>query len=433
MQLKCLLFKEIRNEFTAFSTQERLFILFAMLSGFFISCEYAITRPVSNALFLTAYGASAFPYAWLALLPLNMIIVALYNKYLPQLGCFRMFAAIAASVTLINLFSSVFLKQISWFPFVFYIWKEVYIMLMFQQLWSVIHSAISFGKAKYLYGFFFGVGALGATLGSTLPGFFAVKIGSESLLLATLPVYLCLCFSYYFALKQTKEGVGMRLNDEKKRTSLDAFTHGLKLIGSSSYLTFILWVVVLMQLSSTLIEFQFNASLEKMIQQQDLRTEYIGRILGIVHAVTISLQLFGSFFLIHFLGVKRSHLLIPLLLCMNSLAFQFFPFFGVISFTYISIKSCDFSLFGILKEVLYIPLKPDEKFRAKAVIDVFAHRSSKALASLFILGLQAILGTALLPILNWGNIALFILWIGIVVVLLKSVPLVSNESKGSTA
>ncbi len=164
---------------------------------------------------------------------------------------------------------------------------------------------------------------------------------------------------------------------------------------------------------------QFNSILEKTILQKDLRTEYTGRILGIVHTATISLQLFGSFLLIHYLGIKRSHLLIPFLLCLNAVAFQFFPLFGVISFAYISIKSCDFSLFGIIKEVLYIPLKPDEKFRAKAVIDVFAYRSSKALASALILGLQAVMGSIFLPILNWGSIALFVLWIGIVFALLK--------------
>jgi AAA family ATP:ADP antiporter len=412
-------FIHIKNEFTAFSTQERFFILFAMLCGFFISSEYAIIRPVSNAVFLTAYGCSAFPYAWLAVVPLNLLVVALYNKYLPRLGCFKMFVAITACVMATNLFSALFLQKISWLPFVFYLWKEVYIMLMFQQLWSVIHSTISFARAKYLYGFFFGVGALGAVLGSILPGFFAVKIGSESLLVATLPIYLSLTCCYYFALKQTKEGVAMKILDEKQRTSMNAFLHGLKMVGSSRYLTFIMLIVVLMQLSSTLIEFQFNTILEQTIGEKDLRTEYTGQILGVVHAVTISLQLFGSFLLIHYLGVKRSHLMIPFLLCLNSIAFHLFPFFGVISFAYISIKSCDFSLFGIIKEVLYVPLKPDEKFRAKSVIDVFAHRSSKAIASILILGLQAALGSSFLSVLNWGGIALFALWIGIVIVLLK--------------
>lgn len=409
----------VRNELSSFSTKERLFILFAMLCSFFISSEYAIVRPVSNSIFLTAYGSSAFPYAWLGIVPLNLLVVALYNKYLPRLGCFKMLVAIAVFVTTVNLFCCLFLNQISWLPFVFFLWKEVYIMLMFQQLWSVIHSAISFSKAKYLYGFFFGIGALGSSLGSLLPGFFAVKMGSETLLGFTLPIYLLLAGCFYLALKQTKEGIGMKLDDDKQRTSLNAFTHGLKLIGASRHLTFILLIVVLMQLSSTLIEFQFNTILEKTILEKDARTEFTGRLFGVVHGVTIALQVFGSFILIHYLGVKRSHIMIPFALCLNSIVYLVFPLFGVMSFAYVSIKSCDFSLFGIIKEVLYISLKPDEKFRAKSIIDVFAYRSSKAVGSLLILGLQVALGSAFLPILNWASIALFALWITIVFALFK--------------
>lgn len=409
----------LRNEFFSFTAQERLFILFAMLASFFINGEYAIIRPVSNAVFLTSYGSAALPYAWMAGLPLNFLVVALYNKYLPKLGCFRMFAVITVSVMTVSALGGLWMHRISWLPFVYYLWKEVYIMLMFQQLWSVINSVIPFGKARYLYGMFFGVGALGATCFSILPGFFAVRLGSESLLFATLPIYLALGFSYYFALKHTSVGVGMKLDEEKQKTSLNAFLHGLRLIGASKYLTFILLIVILMQISSTLIDFQFNTILEKTIEQKDLRTQYTGRILGIVHMATICLQLFGSFLLVQFLGLRSSHFLIPVLLCSNAIAFQIFPLFGVISFAYISVKSCDFSVFGIIKEMLYIPLKSDEKFRAKAVIDVFAYRSSKALASFLILGLQTMLGVAFLPVLNVCSIVLFVVWIGIVAALLK--------------
>ena len=423
------LLASMKKEFYTFSSQERFFILFAMLCSFLISSEYAIIRPSSNAIFLTAYGSGAFPYAWIATVPLNLLIVALYNKYLPRLGCFKMFASVAVIVVIVNVSCAFFLNKISFLPFLFYLWKEIYIMLMFQQLWSVIHSTISFSRAKYLYGLIFGVGALGAALGSILPGFFAVKLGSESLLFATLPIYLLLSFCYYFAIKQSKEGIGMKLEAEPQKTTLNAFFHGMKLISSSRYLLFILFIVVFMQLSSTLIDFQFNSILEKTILGKDLRTEYTGKILGIVHAATISLQLFGSFLLIHYLGIKRSHILIPFLLCLNSIAFFFFPLFGVISFAYISIKSCDFSLFAIIKEVLYIPLKPDEKFRAKAIIDVFAYRSSKAIASGLILGLQTLLAGAFLPILNWASIVLFLVWVAVVIALLKEPAMEEKQLK----
>lgn len=413
----------LQREWAGFTRSEKLFVFFAMLCSFLISADYSIIRPVSNSLFLTTYGSHFFPYAWLATVPLNLFIVGLYNKYLPKLGCFKCFAVTIGVIGGMTLFSALFLSRFSWLPFVFYIWKEVYILLCFQQLWSVIHSIISFERAKYLYGFLFGCGALGAALGSTLPGFFAAKLGSEQLLFASLPLYLLLILSYYFTLKQTSKGIEWKIDQKQEQSSMQAFWHGLKLIGSSRYLLFILLIVSLMQISSSLIDFQFNHALERAILEKDLRTEYTGKIFGIIHTATISLQLFGSFLLLHFLGVKRSHLFVPFLLCLNSIAYLFFPVFGVISFAYISVKSCDFSLFGVIKELLYVPLSPDEKFRAKAVIDVFAYRSSKAVASTLILFLQTLLGVAFIPVLNGSSVILFIIWLILVATLLKSSPL----------
>ena len=69
--------------------------------------------------------------------------------------------------------------------------------------------------------------------------------------------------------------------------------------------------------------------------------------------------------------------------------------------------------------MLYVPLKTDEKFMAKAIIDVFAYRSAKAFASVFVLGMQ-LLSPAKLPYAySWGPLALFMLWILVVFIFLR--------------
>lgn len=143
-----------------------------------------------------------------------------------------------------------------------------------------------------------------------------------------------------------------------------------------------------MQLASTILYYQVNQMVEITILDKDLRTEFFGKILGLTNAITIVLQCVGSFLLVHFLGLRLSHLCIPCILCMNALGCLLFPLFSMVSYAYVTIKAFDFSVFGILKEMLYIPLSKEEKFQAKAFIDIFAYRSSKALASLLILFFQ---------------------------------------------
>ena len=408
---------QFKQELNKFSKTERLFILGAMLCGFFILADYSIIYPVSNSLFISTYGTHFFPYAWLVSIPLNLLLVGLYNKYLPKLGCLKTYLIVAGSIVTINYSCAFLVKQYSFLSFFLYVCKDVYVMLMFQQLWSVIHSTVSLKRAKYLYGIFFGVGGLGSLAGSLLPGFFAVKMGSESLLYMTLPLYLCLTAAFMLTLKKSNAGASLQL--EEKKDTKDALMHGIQLILNSRILVFIALSVLFMQLSATLIDYQFNTFLEKSITVKDLRTEYTGRMQAIGLSFTVFMQFFGTYLLVQRVGIKRLHIAFPFILCVMSILCFLFPGFGIVTFTVIFLRSYNSSLFSIIKEMLYIPLNPDQKFRAKAFIDVFLFRFAKIFASLIILSLQLVLTTLLLPVLNWISISVCVIWIVFAVYLFK--------------
>ncbi len=114
-----------------------------------------------------------------------------------------MIGFIGAFVIGIHLICASFLYLFPQFILFQFMMKDIYIVLMFKQLWSMIHSTIPASRAKYLYGCIFGVGTLGAITGSLIPSFFAVNIGSEQLFLCTLPLYLILYFSYSEAFKRS--------------------------------------------------------------------------------------------------------------------------------------------------------------------------------------------------------------------------------------
>ncbi len=393
----------IRKKFFNLTRSERIFIVCAMICGFCISAEYAIIRPVSNAVFMTSYGSHYFPWVWLSIVPLNFLAVDLYNRFLPRLGCQKIFLISVSLIMGVNLVGPFLLKTWSAFPFIFYCWKEIYVLLMFQQLWSVIHSTIKFEQAKYLYGLFFAVGGLGGILGSFLPGFFAVQLGSENFLFMGLPFYAILTVSFLYLLKHGHEVV--QTVWEKKKGSLQ---EGIRLIGNSKVLIFILVVVVFMQLSSTILYYQVNQTVEATIFDKDLRTEFFGKILGVTNIITVILQGAGSFLLVHFMGLRLSHFCVPCILCINAVGCLLFPVFSMMTYSYVTVKAFDFSIFNILKEMLYIPLSKEEKFQAKSFIDVFAYRSSKALASFLILAFQLI--QAPLSLFSWLLVVLCIGW-----------------------
>ncbi len=400
------IFSQIRGE------KERLFLLFAMLCGFFITAEYAITKPTSNSIFLAHYSVKLYPYAWLLTVPLNFLAVTLYNRFLPRLGCFRMFLWTVGVTIGINTLCGLYVQQFTPLSFLLYVWKDIYVLLMFQQVWSFIHMKTEMKKAKYLYGIIFGVSGIGAIFGSMVPGFFAVKLGSEHLLYMTIPIYLLFIATYHQMLKRSNLEGSEALQIKKAEG-------GGQLIKTSSALKFILFIVVLMQLSTTIMDYQFNTYLQERYPLQDLRTQFYGRLWGIINTCKLCLQFFATFLLLKFLGLRRSHFVVPGILLGNAILSLFQPTFIFITYGFSVIKTFDYSIFNIIKEMLYVPLKTDEKFKAKALIDVFAYRSAKAFASVFVLGMQFLSPAKLPYAYSWGPLTLFIVWIIVVFLFLR--------------
>lgn len=401
-----------------FNRSEKWFILFAMLSAFCICGEYAITRPTSNSLFLTLFSSKAYPWVWLATAPLNLFVIYLYNRFLPKWGPHRMLCSFAVLTILINVLSGIFYSQLPQLIFFQYAWKDIYVILMLKQLWSMIHGTIAPTRAKYLYGCIYGVGTLGAISGSLIPGFLAIDFGTEHILFFTLPLYLLLILSYTLAFNRSK--VKERFQQE---LTLDPRPReAFSLIRRTPLLVTILVLVVFMQVSVGLMEYQFNAHLELNILEKDLRTAYCGKLMGLVNSLSLFLQFIGGFFLIRYLGLRGSHFLVPLLLLISACSSWIFPSFAMLSFSFVFLKATDFSLFNVIREMLYVPLQLDAKYRAKAIIDVFAYRTSKAVVSVGLLLLQIVAGSFLLPAVTVLSVILFIGWLAAVAILFRRRP-----------
>ncbi len=387
-----------------------------MLSAFLICGEYAITRPTSNALFLTGFSSHAYPWVWLATVPLNFFVVYLYNRFLPKIGPLKMLWTFVLITIFVNVSSGVLYSTFPQLIFFQYAWKDIYVLFMLKQLWSMIHSTIPPTKAKYLYGCIYGMGTIGAISGSSIPAFLAPFLGSERILLFTLPVYSLLLLAYTMA--YLRSGVNQS-NFEKDLSHDPRPKEAISLIFRSPILIAILLLVVLMQVSVGLMEYRFDVHLERNVLDKDLRCAYCGQMIGIINILSLLFQFIGGFLVVRTLGVRGSHFLIPIMLGLCAVLSLSIPTFAIISFSYVFLKAVDFSLFGVIREMLYVPLQLDAKFRAKAIIDVFAYRTSKALTSLAILLLQSFLGVFLLESIGYISIAVFAGWILTVAILFR--------------
>ena len=150
-----------------------------------------------------------------------------------------------------------------------------------------------------------------------------------------------------------------------------------------------------------------------------IRTALFGKVACLGNIFTMFFQFIGTYLLIHFFGLQKAHLIVPVFLGVNAISLLLFPALGVVTYSFLMIKCFDFSVFSVIKEMLYIPLRIEEKFQAKALIDVFITRASKAVASFFILFLQLFFVNGNCLFLSWVNLSLFCVWF-LVIVSIKS-------------
>lgn len=412
-------FSSLILEVQSFSKKEKWFVLFSCICCFLIAGEYGITRPASHSLFVSTFGSGFIPFLWLATVPINFLAISLYNKYIPRLGPLKMWSLVSLSVVIVNGLAYLLLNLYPKYIFFQCIWKDIYILLVFKQLWSMIHCTIPGSKAKYIYGIIYAMGTVGSSLCSCFASGVVLAIGTISLFAFSIPAYFTLFFSFRSAFNRSAM---LDKSWDKEILENPSTLESFSLVGRNRFLLAILFLVIAMQVSSGFMEFQFNAYLEKNIFDVDLRTTYCAQLFGIMNLLSMLLQSFGSYLIIQAIGLRRTHFLIPILLLGSALCSWIIPSFALISVSYVLLKALDFSLFSVSREMLYIPFGLDEKYRAKAIIDVFAYRSSKALVSISIMFLQAFAGAYLLEMASYVSIAIFMGWISVVFFMLRNDP-----------
>lgn len=376
---------------------QKKFLLMCIGFSFLITLDYSCLRPAAHSLFITEFGAKMLPWAWFCSLPINFLIVAGFNKMQAYFGSRRLNLIFPLFVITLNVGFNLALKWDPKISFAFFLWKDLYILLMFQQLWSQIHASIGQGVGKTFYGLMYGAGAFGSLLGSSIP--LVLKLSTNNYLFCTLFIYP-LIWVIQKKLLSNKEHIG--LEKKAKGGAID----GIKQILTSNELVTIGLLVALMQMVSALSEYNFSFHLERNFHDVASRTKASAYVMSLMHFLTLGLQIIFSVISIEKLGIKRGHRMIPSLLLISSIFYLLIPGFKTASIGFGCAKSLDFSVFSVLKESLYAPLDKAFKYEAKSFIDIFVYRGAKTVMSLALIIFSGIHSS-----LFFGSVLLVLLFI----------------------
>ncbi|MCE2415112.1 hypothetical protein J4G07_14025 [Candidatus Poribacteria bacterium] len=163
-----------------------------------------------------------------------------------------------------------------------------------------------------------------------------------------------------------------------------------------------------------MLDLRFNALAEIERPDTDTRTAFFGSVYGNLGLAAGILQLVAVPLALRFIALRYIHLTIPIVHFVSSLILTVSPSLRTGTAAYVTFKALDYSLFRAGKELFYMPLSYDSRYRAKQVIDAFGYRFSKGgsagVLELVRLGVGTIAGaaysiTAMVVAALWAPIA----------------------------
>ncbi len=367
---------------------------------FLVITSFWILKPIKKSLFLQYYDASGLDlWTWhlgaaqaeLLAKVMNMIVAFvavvvftwLVRKFRRQqlTYIFTIFFMVAYV-----LYSLVISKQGDLIVWSFYLFGDLYSTLMVATFFAFLNDSVSSQAAKRLYGLI----GLGGVTGGVFGTMF-VRIWIKTL---SIPAWLWICFGIAAVIALLAWVAGSmvdRIRDDEpvkpapkpmkttpEKDGNPAF-EGALLVFKNSYLLAIVGIVGLYEIVSTLMDFQFSATIVHYLDGEAIGQQF-STVFLITNITSMVVQLFLTSFIMTRLGLTTALLALPFAVILGSFGFLAFPVLWVGSFLNTADNGFSYSINQSAKETLYVPTTRDEKYKAKAFIDMFVQRFAKALA-----------------------------------------------------
>lgn len=348
--------------------------------AFVTMLSYAVATSAAQSLFLSAYGSAQLPRVWIGVGMVSALATAWLGRLSQRYDVVRLFvlacALSGASLVVVLVAHDL---GLSGAPFALYLWKDIYIVVLVELFWTFTNVVFGVGSASRTYGLFCAAGSLGSVVGNVGLGRAAWALGTARSMWVILPLLLVLATGC----RRLTRNVPIPEPRHAERMALGRLGATLR---GSTYLPWLMVLVVSMQAMLTLFDYRFSAAVEAAGHTEEARTEALAQLYAAINTVSFGLQL-ATGPLLRWFGMPLTLWLVPVTLGLGLAWSTTVGGYAAAAGCMVIGKCLDYSLFRAAKEILYIPLDYAEKTQGKVIVDIFTNRAAKAAASLLLLAL----------------------------------------------
>lgn len=345
-------------------------VFLTAFSASFLMFGYELIRSSANSLLKAHYGNWGISGS-LAFTPLSLMsLLMLYNLGISKLGPKR--------TLLVTMFASPIVMLIGawsangWGAVLCFLVREAYVVILVEQFWSFITSIASTDQLKRWNGPIIGISSMGAIAGAVVLGLIAKQW--------SLPMLITMgCF--FFVPSAFLSMMAYRFASPERLRGSSKIEMGIGEVFRHRTLTIILLMVVCSQVLSTCFELVFQDGLSRQFPDPGEQTAHSAWTFAWINAISCALQFLVVPVLLLRVSGSWVQLGLPLIHVTSAVAVLCIGDPRLYTGAYVLFKSLDYSVFRATKELMYVPLDFNIRFRSKEWIDVFGYRVSRGVAA----------------------------------------------------
>ena len=319
-------------------------ILFALVGS------YTLVKTARDADFLAQLPVTVLPYVLVVVGLLTLGATLVFSRLTQRLANWQALAAGAVSCGLsLFVFAWLFRLHARWVTIAFYLWANVYGLILMSQFWAFAASLSDPREARRT----FGVIGIGGLLGGLFGGLIAaplarmwslsaVVMAAAILLIGTVPL---LRLSVGKGIVGQPEPEGDQPGDD---TPLFCRT----------YVRWLVLAALCSVMVSALVDYQFKLEIQRRFSDRGELATYLGMFHSMVNVAALILQLFVARWLMTHLGSAGSVALLPAGLAVGTAFLIALPGLAAATATRLWDQAMGLSVTKVGQEIFFFPLEP---------------------------------------------------------------------------
>lgn len=418
--------------FTVIHPDEVPSALLMMLNAFFILAAYYLIKPVREALILAGKGAEFKSYLSAATVVLLIFVVKTFSSIASRFVRHKLitWVTIFFISNLAVFYGLSFLKiNLGTMGIIFFVWIGIFNVMVVAQFWAFANDIYSPEEGKRLFPLVAFGGTFGSFVGAKAAGWLIKPIGLYPMMLVAGGVLvLCILLTLIIHKREVK-----RIAERTKTFALQGESDlkiqekplekggGFRLVFQKKYLLYIAFFILLLNFINTNGEYILNKfvihAAEKAVQTDGVTglkvEEYIGQFyadfFSTVNLFTWLIQLILVSRIFKWFGVRGALFFLPFIALGGYAFIAAGASLLIVKWAKVMENSTDYSLMNTTRHALFLITQREEKYKAKAAIDTFFHRSGDVFSALLV-----VLGTAFafsIGAFARANVILIIIWL----------------------